>query len=1042
MKNYAEFYRTHGIRIVNQLTNPPLSPLINLMLPMDSVYHHIDHGDDDIGVTPDELVLQQIKSDVFTDEVTRYAPDAVKGSPIFNASNVTKAVNDYHRQFKRLKRLGNSNTAAKNPRALRVVNYGALNQGYVYNQIRFDTDYSRWFNYQNTVMKTVATCCEESGRNQFFIINVPPDIPPMSVLRRAEGGVSASVLDDIKTDSQFNLMDFWLWLSENPLNSTLSNIPFKSLSKVNVIFTIGPSWTVINLGVWEDWIRRKNKENKAGSTGPDQAQKRFLRMLLKMRESVSLGSEADVVEAAGVSAAEAPKPERRFQSPALKAMQASLNQQIQKNADDDSAVFGGTDTDEVVESADDSDLDELEKVHQESKQSIGYVKYESVPVDTDQEVSKLIDAAAVKRVITPKEAVRLKRLSQKYKTTIKNPYGEGSLSEFMKIDPNDLKIGETTPISDPIDGVIDQSMLSSSLHVFDSMYIRKTLRKDIVNAVSAIQRAGVIVDDYKVEDVETYLDSYEQHTVRLIPITGKPTTIKFKIPKVNDDGVFKAGGVKYRMRKQRGDLPIRKVSPSEVALTSYYSKMFVHRSERAVFNYGDWLQNKLTLLSLEKPARVTELKPSNVFDQEAVLPRAYSTIARRYSEFTLNIPLNDKLTAVRMMFDCRKLEQNFGEDILARLKSLSTETPVAKLSDSVITVNMQNVFTRHYSLMGIKSPPVVLGSIEELMGLDPSSRPVEMVEVGIFGTNIPIAMVLGHHIGLGNLLETLNAKTRRYRKGTRDTLAPNEFEIRFEDEVLVVDRNDPMAAMVLSGFNRYKSQIKQYSIYAFDKPDVYGTILSANGLIPRNIRELSLMFKLWVDHITKDILIEMNEPTDLFLLFIRACELLLIDQHAQAMDNAFMRDKGYERFSGVVYDKLVRATRGYVGAPVPANASVSINPEDVWMSITRDQTVMPIEESNPIHALKEKEVVVFGGFGGRSGRSMTEKERIFHKNAMGVVSEATTDNSDVGSITYLTADPNYTSVRGTTRRVVDPKAHVTKMVSTTMLLSPGAEKDD
>ena len=1039
MKNYPEFYRLHGVRMVNQLTNPPLTPLEKLILPMDSVYHHVDMTDDDVGISPDEIIVQQIKSDVYTDEVDRYSEDLLKGSPIFQASVTNKLVMDYHNRFKRFKRSSTSKNSIKNPRALRVVNYGMLNKAYRYTVQRFDTSYNQWFNYHLTAMKNVAKFAEETGRHQFFMVNVPVDIPPMSVLRRAENGINQSVLEDIKTDSQMTIMDFWLWLSDNPLNSTLSNIPSKTLSKVNVIFTVGSSWTVVNLGLWEDWVRRKGKDNVAGATSADASQKRFLRFLLKLRQSVSIGSISETPNPVEpVASAEPAKKPGGFQSPALKAMQAQLSEQVLKNSDDDSAIFGDSEAKSDEDSTDD-DIDQLEELHEKEKKSTEYKPYSAYKpqeLSLEESVEFYATQAAMKRSITPKELARFRKLSAKYRTTIKNPYGEGSVADFMQIDPETLKIDETTPIIDKIDGVIDQSMLSSSLQVFDSGYIRKTMRKDIVNAVMGIQKAGIIVDDYKVEKVETYLDSYEIHTVKLIPITGKPTTVRFRIPIVNEDGVFKAGGVKYRMRKQRGDLPIRKISSHEVALTSYYSKMFVNRSERMVFNYPEWLVNKLTALSMTPDSKITDIKLAAVFDMQFSCPRVYSTLAKRMSEFTLKTDGGD----IRFMFDCSKIDKYFAD--VPYIKSFKHEVPVAKLKDSIITVNQDNEFVRHYSAMGVKKPSVKLGTIEDLVGLDKSKRPVEMVEVGIFGSDIPLAMILGHHIGLGNLIETIGAKVRRERKGTRYELSDNEFEIRFEDEVLIIDRNDQVASLLFSGFNRYKNQIRQYSIYSFDKKDVYGTVLAANGLLPRHIRELDLMFKLWVDHITRDILIEMKEPTDLFQLFIRSIELLLTDQHPQSMDNAFMRDRGYERFSGMVYDQLVRATRGYHGAPVPANASVSVNPEAVWMGILQDQTVMPIEESNPIHALKERQVVVFRGSGGRSGRSMTEKERAYHKNGMGIVSEATVDNADVGTITYLTADPNYTSVRGTTRRIVDPKGKNAKMVSTSMLMSPAAEKDD
>ena len=146
--------------------------------------------------------------------------------------------------------------------------------------------------------------------------------------------------------------------------------------------------------------------------------------------------------------------------------------------------------------------------------------------------------------------------------------------------------------------------------------------------------------------------------------------------------------------------------------------------------------------------------------------------------------------------------------------------------------------------------------------------------------------------------------------------------------------------------------------------------------------------------------------------------------------------------TGITYSKVVESVRGFNIRPLNANAQVSMNPEDVWYNIIQDQTNMPVDQSNPIQDMKDAEIVVFGGAGGRSSDTMSDSTRIYHPSAMGVVSEATVDNGEAGAVTYLTANPNYKSVRGTTRRIEDPSSDPARMVSTSFMLSPGVEFDD
>jgi hypothetical protein len=76
------------------------------------------------------------------------------------------------------------------------------------------------------------------------------------------------------------------------------------------------------------------------------------------------------------------------------------------------------------------------------------------------------------------------------------------------------------------------------------------------------------------------------------------------------------------------------------------------------------------------------------------------------------------------------------------------------------------------------------------------------------------------------------------------------------------------------------------------------------------------MNQMFVDPITRDLLIEMKEPTDFRGLLIRSAQMLLNDQHPKEFDGAFMRIKGYERFAGAVYNELVETLRGSKAKPL------------------------------------------------------------------------------------------------------------------------------
>ena len=119
-----------------------------------------------------------------------------------------------------------------------------------------------------------------------------------------------------------------------------------------------------------------------------------------------------------------------------------------------------------------------------------------------------------------------------------------------------------------------------------------------------------------------------------------------------------------------------------------------------------------------------------------------------------------------------------------------------------------------------------------------------------------------------------------------------------------------------------------------------------------------------------------------------------------------------------------------------------MHPFAVWKRIDLDPSKQTVSEINPIQDLKEMEAVTYSGTGGRMSRSMTKKSREYHPNDMGVISEATTDSSDVAINTFLSADPQFKSLRGTAKPYVIGKTGATALLSTSALISPSSDKDD
>jgi hypothetical protein len=1080
---YQQFYKAFGLRMLGSLAQPRMHPIASLSLPFNSIYHYL--GEAGVPMKASDPIFQGNKAPFIpVQHVIDLAPDATLGNPRLKGGNRLQIARLFHQKNRRFRFIRDYSLSLTDQKQLVTFNYALLNSFYRYMNVPM-AHYNTWRNIWQTLWENVnAVAAQAPMRQQFIVFPMPAKLPAPSVLMKydANGMTNSMIRMGIDTHESMAIADLWQWLGENRSKSAIGAVKDEYLNHINFIFVESGHWAVLNLGALESWRKKGNEEVHlaykqdtlfkmlnvgSGEVPAQQLQRRMLRMCMSITEARSV-NDVDALEEAieELPETEASLDEQRDEDGQLSLPSAKQfdetdvelqhpTQDVPTDApaadlpktDKKASRFGGvqavdltkieamSDVDDVDVPLDDEDIEadlkalEVDVEEMGEEEAFQYKPYVPPATDPAAGVTELAKRMVNIGALSAAQYRRMEQLANRYKD-IHNPYGEGKLTDILTISEAEVALPEEVPIGAHVTGIADESMRYATLARFDSDYVRNVLKKDVAKMVMNIQKAGVAIQNYDVERVDELNGSYEIHTVKIVPVVGTPTTMRFQLPVVDDNGKFKAKGVHYSMRKQRGNLPIVKVSPSEVAMTSYYSKLFVSRSERAVFNYPNWLLNQLTAIGVDpQDSRVTDLRLANVFDNEAKVPRTYSIIASRISEF--------KTPDYHFSFNYENRFKAFGVDMVKAVESKGTLVPVGKAGEDLLVMDKANIIYRI-----AKGEHFKIGEIEDILKLDKRRAPIEIAEVGIFAKPIPLGLILGHEAGLGNLLKTLGLPYRREKTRSRYAMGDDEFDVRFEDETLIFKRENKLAQLIFGGFNRFHRDVKRYSIYAFDRKDTYANILDANGLGTRFIRELDLIFKMWVDHITEELLVEMKLPTDLFNLFLVAAKMLETDDHPQAIDNLYMRDKGYERFAGLMYGEMIRAVRQYKGKPANAKAAIDLNPFAVWKAITDDATVTTVEDSNPIANLSEKEVVVYRGAGGRSARAMTARHRAYHKSGIGVVSEATPDNGDTATITYLTANPNYRSLRGTIRKLDKVEGNAARVMSTSALLAPGCEVDD
>lgn len=1020
------FIRRYSVRLPQHLMTPVMPRLDLFEFPRNSIWHYAPMDNVLNGPASDEYFLRTIEKKIFVHHELELKD--FKGNPRKVGTSLMPYVREYHIQNRRFRNCENIATDLPGELTLGIVNYALLTRSYRYVRSIY-SEYYKWWNVNKTMWETISSVTSESDRLHFIFMNLPKVLPSVQRLHGSCNEVTQTTLKHLNTPEGFFLLEMWKWLSaEHRTAGAIGDMTQEQYDKINIVYQESGRWMVINLGKLNSWrfVKDSSPADQKVKITPEQLQKRFLRSMMVMMENRTV---TDSEETSAIQEAS--------DNPPVNEEQAEENQQehadsILKNMDADLEQLAKFEEERDVDTDTEPQTKTAEKEVRVINGTHGNVSAAAFDrkIEAHDIVKAQCDKLADDGMLSGAEYRRYIGQIEKSQA-LEAPEGTGLLKDYVKIPKEDLRIDTPTTFADN-PAVIDKSMLESSLSDFNKNYITKVLNKDIASMVVGAQKAGFIVTKYEKEVQEDILGSYEMHTVRVTPVEGIPSTLRFKIPKVASTGQYESGGIKYKIRMQRSDLPIRKISPSRVALSSYYGKLFVTRSEKRTNDYGVWLRDKITSNAIgeETTRKVLNLHPANVFDAQYDCPRIYSILAQSFRTFTID--------GFEFYFNHKERDKVLGEDIMNAHKK-SAFIPIG-INPKGQLAALDRTGTLYFQ--DAKNTFLPAPSFEAIIGIDTTNSPVDFSQVKIFGKHIPVAFVLAYKYGFGKLLEMLGANYRKVNAGQRQNLLDNEYSLVFADETLIFSRDDVKATMILAGFNEYEKAIRNHSVYTFDNKGIYLVILEHYGLNGRYLKEIDLLDDMFVDAITEELLLEMKEPTSFRGLLVRSSELLLTDQHPHSLDMRQMRIKGYERIAGAVYSEIVNVAREHRSKPGRANAQMTLNPYAIWKAVTQDSACSIVEDINPIMNIKESEAVTYGGTGGRNSRAMVRTAREFHPSDMGVISESTTDSSDVAINTYTSANPRFNSVRGTANPIDMADIKPSNVLSTSAMLAVGAVNED
>lgn len=666
--------------------------------------------------------------------------------------------------------------------------------------------------------------------------------------------------------------------------------------------------------------------------------------------------------------------------------------------------------------------------------------------------------------LTPAQRIRYKQLAEGYKNIV---VGTKTVEEWVTQPANDTVEEHTLDFLD--DGVIDPHMLKSSVITMDKQYMDKTFPKDLLSVAMSFTKNGVFLTDVKVEPVTTELNKLVNYTFKYEDINGKTSTVQMSLPDINKYGHMYINGVKKMMKKQMVDLPIVKVSPTRVSLSSAMNKTIVERSVATAYSFSKYISTFLKKLSVVPGVQVTSVSSASAINKP--IAYEYTTLARQYKE----IYITTQTDKTYIILDEHHLFDKLSTQVKDHLVKFSTSRKAVPCIIhnnfyGCIDINNKLHFMDRSGLTINTAPSSIIELLYTLANGGVKIKPLsEYTTLKIRDKSIPIGFVLAYQFGLVNILNYLGCSWVRIGKkdkrviqhvenkknktpipgikpstesltpGSKYPIKHTDIIIPFRDEYLVINRYPITQSLILAGMNAFHTEY--FNFNDMDSTSSYFTLLELKGWSTNYLKAITGFFGYFIDHMTRDKLEMMHEPTNPRDLLIRSTQLLTTEDHRPPSSMANHCLRSYERLNVIAYNEMARALEEHQISG-SASSKFSINPVAVFMRIITDQSILSVEELNPVHDIKEQTGFVYTGVGGRTARSFVLVDRQYPDDGTGKISEATVDSGKVGIVAATSMNPTLVNTRGVFEHKDPNDLDPSEYLSVPSLLMPCVPNDD
>lgn len=632
------------------------------------------------------------------------------------------------------------------------------------------------------------------------------------------------------------------------------------------------------------------------------------------------------------------------------------------------------------------------------QEMINYVKTKAEnEINSDEELIKDIYDEASNNIISvnskPISSPRDKMLREKQKDIVVKGM---TVKDIQKIEANHMPV-PTKDVSNKV-RTPNKNMAKMTFQNFDKTYNEKVLSHDITNAILALNDKSIpmYVRDIKIEDTSDELNYKETYTIYLEDSNRQRHTVKVDIPKFLDDRFIYIGGNKKVIKKQNFFFPVIKTGEDTVQIVTNYNKMTIRRVDTK------------SVSSVERMKKL--LKDSDEFKKYFKFGNSYhgnnkylTTI--EYDELSkLLIRFRSKNGNCIIYFNQDDAKKYLDDN---NIKVPENNMFIGIENSKPIFVNIDNQTSNGRSIVDI-----ILDNSDSTMADKLASvaipKRLMYTKVKVMSQDIAVMALLCFWEGFSRVLKKMNISYRLSDNKPKD-LKLNENYLRFSDCWFIYDDKNVGSSILINGIRllpleKYRlSDMDDVQPYLDYFMKVYGKATITNAL--------NNFYEFTIDPITKEILSDINLPTEIVELMIYAVSLLADSQFIPETNQRLSRVRSNEIIPAILYEALAKNYVNYRNSNGTKKYSI---PQDIVIkNLLALKTVEDYSTLNPALEMEMMHSISSKGFRGSNlDRAYTPEKRVFDQSMVGIIAPSSSPDGNVGVLKTLSTEPAITSVRG------------------------------